>query len=1384
MFNAAFKMDWKYLFPMLWLLYAIDVYGGSEIPENIRFTHLTTEDGLSQSTATSILKDRYGFMWFGTMDGLNKFDGYTFHVYRNVPDDKYSLPNNQIKTLYEDSEGNLWIGTMGGGLCRYDRKHDQFEPYYLSGKIDKDRNVSVTAIGEDANDKLWIGTYTDIYSLNKKNGKLSVYKLKDRDGQLFSPFTITSILQDDHKKLWIGSKSGIYLVDLEAASFKELSSQSNKFAAIAGHSVNALHKDASGCIWIATDKGLHVYDPSSISLRSFVHSKLQDESVFLDVITTICKADGDNLWVGTEESLEYFDVKNETFRHHRNHVNDEASINHNSISALYYDKQGILWVGTYAGGINKYDANQTLFQQVHSDVVTDGFSKSGVTSFAELKNGDIWVGTDGGSLNLWHRKTTRFTHYDPQHPSGFGSYSVLCLLTDQNEDYLWIGTYGKGLKRLHIPSNRFEHINKGPGENELSDHSIYALHQDRSGNIWIGTNNGGVNVLNPHSGQIRKFKAEDISNQLSNNCIRSFYEDTEGNMWIGTYYGGISIYNPDLDHFTTLNSANSKLSSDVVFSIFCDSDNQIWVGTMGGGLCKYDRKTKTFLAFTESDGLPSNIVNSIHEGLTGELWISTNKGVSCFDRYQSRFKNYSIDHGLQGNEFLYGAGYKTKAGEILFGGINGFNVLSPDHMVTNHHKPSVMFTDFQLFGQDHAGSMALLKQHINLTKEIDLNYDQSAFTIRFSALAYTLSKKNTYAYKMEGFDKDWIQAGENRAATYTNLDPGNYTFKVRAANNDGLWSNEEASLAIHISPPLWKSNMAYIIYIVLFATAIYILYLELKAREKLKSQILFERLSAKKTAELNQAKAHFFTNVSHELRTPLSLILDPVRKILRGPISPEQTHNYAQLIHKNAEKLAYLVNELLDYRKLESGKLVLTVHEIELISWMRGVTEPFHEHASNRDIHFAFETDYVDLRVKVDPEKLEKVIVNLLSNAFKYTPDGGGILLCVAIVEKKTDEEMRPYLELRVQDTGIGIPQEAEDKIFDLFYQVEGVSPFENTSSGIGLSLTKELVLLHNGEIKVDSNRGKGTCFTVQLPMDRTVKPAYLPSKTPIQLEKTEIDVRQISRVQSEDMDSSYEQRDGKHLILIIEDNDDLRRYISSELDHYFEVLQAKNGREGYELAVQTIPDVVVSDIMMPIMDGIVCCKHLKEDDRTSHIPVILLTAKQTDLDKIEGYQAGADAYIAKPFSVDLLHTRIDNLLKSRKMLRGLTSEKMEDAALSLQLSDRDKAFLEKARTLVEANTGAISCTVDQLAENLSMSRRQLYRKLKALTNQSVQDFISGICMQKAAELLLDTQYNIAEIAYQVGFSEPSNFSRSFSKQFGMSPTKYMQQHRREKTIK
>jgi signal transduction histidine kinase/DNA-binding response OmpR family regulator len=854
--------------------------------------------------------------------------------------------------------------------------------------------------------------------------------------------------------------------------------------------------------------------------------------------------------------------------------------------------------------------------------------------------------------------------------------------------------------------------------------------------------------------------------------VPSLLEDNEGNFWVGTGYG-ISLKRKNDEKFRHILSNNTPggLSNNSITAMFQDSRGWVWIGTQDG-LNVYDNVKKSFRSFRVEDGLPNNAIAGITEDSKHNLWISTSNGISnlmidsvaSFDQFVPRVKNYDESDGLQGRHFNSRSLLGTRSGELIFGGPNGFNLVMPGELTQNTNIPSVVLLGFQIFNKtvnvgEQVDGKVILDKSISETESIILKHNQNIFSIDFAALSFFHPLKNQYKYTLDGFNEDWLTTdGTSRRVTYTNLDPGEYTFRVIAANNDGIWNEQGATLKITVLPPFWKTKVAMAMYLFVILGALMLTRKVILQRERMKVKVRQEREEAHRIHELDMLKIKFFTNVSHEFRTPLTLILTPLEKMIKHIKDPADK-NHLQLVHRNARRLLNLVNQLLDFRKLEVEEVKLNQTAGDVIHFIRDVTTSFSDLSEKKNIKFSFNSNIESLDTLFDHNKVERILFNLISNAFKFTPEGGRVDVDVAVIDENTFRE----LQIKVRDTGIGIPEEKKEMIFDRFFQHDTPVNMVNQGSGIGLSITKEFVRIHGGTISVESEPEKGTCFTVTIPLKEprnASSPEVIPEQT---LELT------LQRAMSDHHTSEHR----KPVLLLVEDNEDFRFYLKDNLRHRYQIIEAGNGKEGWQQAVTQIPDIIVSDVMMPEMDGSDLCRKIRNDARTSHIPLILLTARAAEDQVKEGFDIGADDYVTKPFSFEILQSRIKNILARRTQFQKAFGNKLEIKTSEVKVSSLDEKLIEKAIKYVEAKISDADFSVEDLSHELGMSRVHLYKKLVSLTGKSPIEFIRTIRLQHAAQLLEKSQLTVAEVAYKVGFNNPKYFAKYFKEHFNILPSLY-----------
>lgn len=1291
------------------------------------FNHLTVEDGLSHNAVLSIVQDSQGFLWYGTNYGLNRYDGTRFKIYRHQAEDSTSLPDNQIMSLYRDKKNTLWIGTTAG-LARYDPEHDRFERIPL----DPGRSININCIYEDSKGRRWIGANNGLYLQDGKRlefftpGKIAAY-------------VVRCVYEDRKGNIWIGTSNG--LTKMSGNHFETFRHEEGQPSSLAMNFITAITEDRYGRLWIATQTGgINIYDPATSRF-----SLLVQPTIINNIVRRILRDKTGNMWVGTQEGLSIIDPANMAGRHYQQTVGNNNSLSQNSIHSIYEDNNGGIWIGTYFGGVNMVHPYGTSFIAWQHHPPLNGISNNVISTIHEDAQHNYWIGTEGGGLNYYNRATGHFTSYkhDAGNPSSIGSNLVKVVYEDKDHN-IWAGTHGGGLNLLRQGKfRRFFHDTKDP---VTFSREVTAILEDSQGRFWVGTNNQ-LHLLHRKGQELEKQADSALTGIATRQSIRYIFEDSRHRILVGS----------TSNLYVLEGNTMRILRQGYVNSIQEDSRHNIWVSMYFGGLIKYNTDLEQLAHYTEKDGLPNDNVLGLLEDNQHYLWISTHNGLVRFDPARNTFQTYTVSDGIAGNVFNYNSFLRNSQGEFLFGGYNGITSFFPERIITNTHPSPVRFTGLRLFnkpvgiGQDDG----LLRQDISYTKTLRFHHDQEVFTLEFALLNYVKSNKNRYAYRLEDADRDWIETG-NPAVTYTNLSSGHYTFWVKGANNDGVWS-KPARMDITILPPFWQTWWAYSIYVLCFILLFFFV-----------TRFFFLWALLRKEEELHQVKLNFFTHVSHEIRTHLTLLLVPVERMMDMLKKDDPLQATLSQLRNNADRLLKLVNELMDFRKAETNHLRLQVQEQDLIPFLDHIYTSFREISLDRNISMVFQHDMEHVRVYFDREQLEKVFFNLLSNAFKFTPDGGRIQLHVS--------QSRQNIVITITDNGRGIAPEYLDKLFTNFFQVQDHG-LQNTGYGIGLALSKNIVEQHKGTLTVESvpaTAGKEgrTCFTVSL---LTGAKQFEGTRHNVTGQTAIPSVPVKIPLASEDADIITSGAPQPFTIHIVEDNPELRALISQTFRDQYQVLESENGVDGLATATAQIPDLVISDVMMPEMDGLQLCKALKTDERTSHIPVVLLTAKSSQTDHVSGLETGADLYLTKPFSTKVLALNVRNLITSREKMRERYSRQLQaEAEVPDALPNSvDNTFLEKVIALVDEYMDDPEFGVDILARKLAMSQPVLYKKLKAVTNMSVNDFVKSLRLKKAAALIRTRQHTVYQVAYMVGYADRKYFSREFKKQFGKTPSEF-----------
>ncbi|MEQ1798990.1 MAG: two-component regulator propeller domain-containing protein [Lacibacter sp.] len=1359
----------RYCFLMLLMLLS----NFSFAQKHFNFSVLNSNVGLSHNQVNTILKGSDGFLWFGTMSGLNRYDGYSCRVFRKNYSDSSSLPDNSIQSLYELPDGKMWVLTMGG-TCIYNSHTEKFDADYFSYLLSLGLPSNpISNIVKGNKGRYWfIYDNLDLYMYSGKDQKARSLR---ETLKLNSLGRITSLRETNDGKLWIVYENGFlqhYDINSNRIIFSSTALQNlNK----SNYPFN-LFIDNEGDVWLWTlNNGVVLFQPKDNSVRQFNENSFPTK-LNTNLVSQIVQDNNGLIWVATDHGGVNLINKKDNFStsYLLNDPKDLRSLSQNSITAMYKDDNGIIWLGTYKQGVNYLNSNTVLFPLYHhQESNRNSLPYDDVNRFIEDKSGNIWIGTNGGGLIFFDRKQNTFKQYlhDPNNKNSLSNNVIVSLLID-HAGILWIGTYFGGLNSFD--GTKFTHYRHSDQDSSsLANDNVWEIFEDREQNLWIGTLGSGLDRLDRKTNGFKHYQNNGkLNDPLPANFVSSILQDKKGNLWIGTS-GGIAVFekNKTTSVFYQDNNEKNSLSNNNVICISEDSKGRIWVGTREG-LHLFKEQTKDFQTFTTADGLPDNMILNILEDSHQTLWLSTPNGlcnaIPKEDKGRLVFSiiSYDENNNLQNREFNDNAALKTRADELIFGGPSGFNIINPDKIVKTVFHPKIVLTGLQILNKrvepgELINNRVLLQQSLSELQSIDLKYKENVFSIEFASLDFDHSNQDKYAYMLVGFNSDWLYADGNlRRATYTNLDPGHYTFKVKVLNRDGVWS-EEKTLLINVKPPFWRSTVAYIIYVLLLAGLFWLAWRITLDRVHMRYEVEHQRKEAERAHTMEQLKTKFFTNVSHEFRTPLSLIIAPLDKMIKHSGDEEQKKQL-NLVQRNAKRLLSLVNQLLDFRKMEVQEMHLHPAIGDIIGFSKDISNSFTDIAEKKNIRFSFSSNIDDLEIYFDKDKIEKILFNLLSNAFKYTHDNGMVSINLAY-NPPANDEIDGTLAIEIKDTGIGIPAGMQEKIFERFFQTDVPQSMVNQGTGIGLAITKEFVRLHKGIITVKSEPEQGTCFTVLIPAKKIYDAPAHSATIPVSVED-----------EAQMIPDETQKRNKKKTILVVEDNEDIRFYLKDNLKGQYRVEEAANGKEGWEKIKQLNPDLVVSDIMMPLMDGVELAKKIKTETLTAHIPVILLTAMGSEEKQLEGLQAGVNDYITKPFTFEILASRIRNLLAQQELLQKRFHKQIEVNPGEVTITPVDEKFLKQALEVVEKNMDNAEFSVEDFSRDMFMNRVTLYRKILSITGKTPIEFIRSIRLKRSAQLLEKSGLSIAEIAYQVGFNNPKNFTKAFKEEFRIPPSQYL----------
>ncbi|WP_281234941.1 hybrid sensor histidine kinase/response regulator [Flavobacterium gelatinilyticum] len=1292
------------------------------------FKHFQVEEGLSNNTVLTSLQDEDGFMWFGTKDGLNRFDGYRFKTYRSNQDPIHSLGSNYIQSLHE-YKGIIWVGT-DKGLYRYNKKNDQFT--VLNEAI----NDRINDINHDKHGNIWFVSGNILYK----------YSTTKKETKTFSPnkyFIATSISQDAYGEIWAASLNKVYRYSEESLSFEHIPitppANSSNFRIT---TIYALDKNN---IAIGTQEdGVLIYN-----IKNKTTSNLEFSSKKPVYVRQFKKKDNCELWIASESGVYVYNLITKTSLNLRKNYNDPYAISDNAAYSITIDKENGVWVGTYFGGINYHQKQYTQFKKYFPQKGQNSISGSAVREIHKDDRGDLWIGTEDAGLNRFNPKTQTFTSYLPNGSKSSVSYYNIHALMPR-KDKIWIGTFEHGLDVLDRNSGMvIKHYSANNPATGLHSNFIFSFYETKKDELIVITTMG----LYRYNEQKDSF---DILKTFPETTHYTTYkEDSDGNLWAGSYRDGLFYYNPKSGKREVFiyDYKNAKgISNNSINYIFEDSSKNLWFATENG-LNLFDKKTRTFKKFTTKNGLPSNVVYSILEDDNRNLWLTTSKGLVKFSPDHKGVKIYTTANGLLSDQFNYASAFKDADGNMYFGNLNGMISFNPKNFTKNKYTPSIFITNLQINNKDIDVDKtdSPLHNSISHIDELELDNNQTSFNLEFASLNYTAPELTEYWYKLENVNNDWVYLERNNKVFFTELAPGDYVFKVKSLNSFGVWS-KEVELKIRILPPFWASNYAYFFYFLLICGSFYYIIRYSNNLTEIKNNRKIKHLNDEKEKEIYQAKIDFFTNVAHEIRTPLTLIKGPLEKLLVMEHQSAEVPQNLSIMKKNTSRLLKLVNELLDFRKSEIGGLKLTFVEANISSMVRNLHLRFSQLIEERGIEFEPELGEKDIFAFVDKEAFKKILSNLMNNAIKYSKDKVSITLF-------RDEKK---LTLTVKNDGNQIPFHLKEKIFEPFFRVDNSDTASGT--GIGLSLAHSLAQLHHGNLQLVPD-AKLNIFELIVPL-RQEEEFMFYNETEKEETESEPEVVEV------------ENKDEKTQILVVEDNEDLLHFITTELSSHYTIFKADNGENALKIIHNENIQLVISDVSMPVMDGITLCKEIKTNLETSHIPVILLTAKNSLKSQIDGLEVGADAYIAKPFSMDYLKVQANNLIENRKQIMNYYASSPLSHIKSIAHNKTDEKFLKKLDEEILKNITDPDLSVESLAEIMNMSRSTLYRKIKDISNLSPNELINIVRLKRAAELLLTENYKMYEIAEMVGYKSQTSFGRNFQKHFAMSPSDYIAMNR------
>lgn len=1329
----------------------------------------TADKELSSSMINKVFQDKDGIIWIATEDGLNRYDGAKFTVYKHDENDPHSLLSNYVRVLFEDSRGQLFVGSLKG-LQVYNRDTESFTTIPMRFINGEKASPNISAIIECSNGELLVGTSGHrLFSSRMAGDTLEMHQTENFEAS----YLITCLYEDKQGYLWVATgDNGIFRIDRNKQEKHYLSE-----TGLALNTVSGICEDKYGNLYIGSlKKGLFRYDYQADKFSPIIYAANPNLS-----IKTLYCTNRDEIYIGTDgNGMKVYDISEKMIRDGNFNVTT-FDLNKAKVHTVLIDQMENIWLGFFQKGVMLIPAITNEFKYLgYKSSVNNTIGSNCVMSVYKDHTGTLWVGTDNDGIYGLAPDGTQKAHFIPTESPHSVPATIMSIFEDSRHN-LWIGSYLNGMAKLNTQTGRCEYINLLDRKSNPVP-NVYCFAEDNNQTLWIGTMGAGIFSMDINSGKITRIKetAESANgweepDKLHNTWINCLLHTNDDKLYIGTF-DGLTCLDIRNMNFNTPLKTKRILDGEVVYALYEDTEKGIWIGT-GSGLTYLNPKTMVTRKYTMDDGLPSNLICSIEGDKKGYLWVSTGYGISQLNPQTHSFTNFYANDGLQGNEFSRGAGFTGPDGEIIMGGTGGITYFNPLEITNPTKKPEIRITDFYIHDKAIKKGMKSEGYEIVQTAIMDadafqLSHKDNSFSIEFSAMEFYSPERITYMYSLNNSGWISLQQGTNRVS-FSNLTPGNYTFQVKAKDYNSYSDLKEIAITIH--PAWYASGWAKLVYCLLLLVIIYIILMQVRHRYRARQELL-EHIHAE---EINEAKLQFFINISHEIRTPMSLIISPLQKLMAIDKDAERQKTY-YTIHRNAERILRLVNQLMDIRKIDKGQMQIKFQEMDIVGFIRDLYYTFENQSRARRIMLHFHPEMEELNVWIDPKNFDKVIMNLLSNAFKFTPENGEISIYVRTGENpEAAKALQHYFEIVIEDSGIGINPAEMGRIFERFYQIRNSHNNSNIGTGIGLHLSRSLVELHYGTIEAENNEGKpGSRFIIRLPLGKEhLKPEEIEDNpkenaAPVRV-MTELPVMPPADEEGEKVRAKTKRR-----VLVVEDDEEIRKYICQELASDFHTQECMNGKEALAIVLKKAPDLIISDIMMPEMDGLTLCRKIKQNVTVNHIPVILLTAKSREEDNLEGLETGADAYIVKPFSIEILRKTVSNLIKSRDVLRNNFSgnQEQERKLKKLRVQSPDDKLLSKVMKTINDNLGNADLNVEMIAAAVGISRVHLHRKLKELTNQSTRDLIRNVRLKQAASLLSDKRHSITEVATLSGFSNVAYFSTAFKELYGVSPTTYMEE--------